>query len=432
VKVLLLAPHSYYVDRGTPIDVDIVLRALSGRGEQVDAVVYHDGQDRDYPGVTIHRIRPPRWVGPVRPGFSIKKVICDVYLLRTAWRLARRKRYDVVHAGEEAAFVALWLKRVAGIPYIYDMDSSIAQQIVEQLPVLKAVSPLLNGLEGVAVRNAVATAPVCNALADLARHHGAREVVTLHDISQLGNPRRERTGELRRGLGVDGTLVMYVGNLEAYQGIDLLLEAFAHAAPRDGRLQLVIAGGSDDDIARYTKRVAAMGLPGRVHLIGRWPADRLDELLAEADILTVPRIRGINTAMKVFPFLHSGRPVLVTDLPTHTQILTDRIVAFAPPEPAGFAAALLDLAADPERQVELGRAGRAFVEAGHTYDAHRKRVDRLYDHVAAQVGSALPAASQRGALVPIVGGGTPARSEETPRGGSDETAERTITMGADS
>jgi hypothetical protein len=89
--------------------------------------------------------------------------------------------------------------------------------------------------------------------------------------------------------------------------------------------------------------------------------------------------------MKVFPFLHSGKAVLVTDLPTHTQILSDRVAALAPADPAGFARVLVALARNAEWRSELGRAGRAFVEAGHTYDAHRVRMDRLYDFVTGDV-----------------------------------------------
>jgi glycosyltransferase involved in cell wall biosynthesis len=390
VRILLLAPHAYYVDRGTPIDVDLVLRALSGRGEEVDALVYHEGRDCDYRGVTLHRIRPPRWVRNVGPGFSIGKVVCDLYMLGAAWRLARRRRYDVVHAGEEAAFIALFLELTRGIPYVYDMDSSIAQQMVETFPLLRPFAPVLDWLEGLAVRRAVAAAPVCNALSDLARSHGAREVVTLHDISQLKAPGRPRSGELRRKLAIEGTVVMYVGNLEPYQGIDLLLDAFALAVKADPSLHLVVAGGSAPDVARYRAKSEELGLAGRAHLIGPWPAERLDELLAEADVLTVPRTRGINTPMKVFPFLHSGKPVVVTDLPTHTQILSGRVAALAPAEPQGFAEVLTKLAHDPDWQRELGIAGRAFVEEGHTYEAHRARVDRLYDYISSVIGGARP------------------------------------------
>jgi glycosyltransferase involved in cell wall biosynthesis len=108
---------------------------------------------------------------------------------------------------------------------------------------------------------------------------------------------------------------------------------------------------------------------------------RLGELLAQADILTAPRIKGLNTPMKIFPYLHSGRAVLVTDLPTHTQVLDATICELAPPEPAGFAAAIVRLAEDPERRRRLGEAGRRFVESNHVYTSHRRRVDELYDTV---------------------------------------------------
>ena len=47
---------------------------------------------------------------------------------------------------------------------------------------------------------------------------------------------------------------MYVGNLEHYQGIDLLLEGFRHTLDRVPEARLVIVGGRQDDIDRYTQR----------------------------------------------------------------------------------------------------------------------------------------------------------------------------------
>jgi glycosyltransferase involved in cell wall biosynthesis len=387
VKILALAPHPYHIDRGSPIDLDILLRALSNRGETVDAVVYHEGKDQEIPGVTLHRIRPPRWVRNIGPGFSPKKLVADVYLFALAWRLVRRNRYDVVHAGEEAAFIALFFKWLYRLPYVYDMDSSIAQQLVEKLTFLRPLAGLFDRCEAVAIRNAIAAAPVCNALADLARKRGARHVETLHDISQLKNPNRRPTGELRERLSAAGPILMYVGNFEPYQGIDLLLDAFAVARRRGSAAELVLAGGADADIANYAARAQTLGLDGAAHFLGRWPAERLDELLAEADVLVAPRITGINTPQKIFPYLHSGRPVLVTDLPTHSQILTPEVACLAPAEPEGFADAIIALVRDEPLRRRLGEAGRAFVEANHTFDAHQRRVDRLYDHIRDAVAS---------------------------------------------
>lgn len=382
MKVLMLAPHSFHIDRGTPIAVDLVLRALSERGAEVDLVTYHVGADRAYPNVRVHRIPPPWGIDYVPPGISVRKLICDVFLLRQAWRLARQTDYDVVHAGEEAVFIGLLLKKRYGIPYVYDMDSSIAQQTVEKLWLLRPFSRILDWCEGRAIRHSIATAPVCNALADLARDRGAPFVETLHDISQLQERDFEPGADLRNRLRISGQIIMYVGNLEPYQGIDLLLDSTALAARERDDFAVVVAGGEPKAIASYRRKAAALGIEGRTHFIGPWPVDRIGALISEADILAAPRIRGINTPMKVFPYLHSGKPVLATDLITHNQILDDSVALLAPPDAEGFSRALVRLVADAELRARLGAAGRAFVEKGHTYEAYRRRFNRLYDHVA--------------------------------------------------
>ncbi len=391
MKILVLAPHAFYIDRGTPIDVDILVRAMSERGDEIEVACYHEGVDRDYPGVTIHRIHPPRLLSDIRPGFSLRKLLADVYLAALAWKRVRLRRPDVIHAGEEAAFIAMALEWLYRIPFVYDMDSSIAQQMVEKMGFLRPIAGLLDWLEARAIRAAIATAPVCHALADLARDRGARHIETLHDISQLADPDRKPTGFLKRDLGIDGPILMYVGNLEKYQGVDLLLEAFAIARQRAAELDLVVAGGDDDDIAACRAKAVDLGIADRTHFLGRWPAAKLDELLVEADILTAPRIKGVNTPMKIFPYLHTGRPVLVTDLPTHSQILTPELAMLAPPEPQGFAGAIERLAGDAELRASLGAAGRAFVERNHVFDEHRLRVDRLYRHVEAALKGDAPA-----------------------------------------
>jgi glycosyltransferase involved in cell wall biosynthesis len=171
---------------------------------------------------------------------------------------------------------------------------------------------------------------------------------------------------------------MYVGNLEPYQGIDLLLEAFSRVRAKDSSIDLVIAGGSPRRVRQYQKKAHDLGISSKTHFIGAWPAARLGELLAEADILAAPRIRGINTPMKVFPYLHSGRPVVVTALRTHTQILDGSICELGSPDPEGFAEAILRLTHDSERAARIGAAAREFVERNHTFPAHQNRVQELY------------------------------------------------------
>jgi len=88
MRILLLAPEPFYQERGTPLAVDLVLRTLSARGEQVDALVYHEGEDVAYPGVTIQRIPQIPGLSRIGPGPSWKKLACDLVFFGCALRLA--------------------------------------------------------------------------------------------------------------------------------------------------------------------------------------------------------------------------------------------------------------------------------------------------------------------------------------------------------
>jgi Glycosyl transferase 4-like domain len=185
MRILLLAPEPFYEERGTPIAVALVLRVLSERGEEVDVLTYHEGRDLHFDHVTLHRIPGLPLRGGIPPGFSWRKVVCDAFLLVKAIRMAAAKRYDLVHAVEESVFIALVLKWLFRLPYLYDMDSSLAQQLVERFHVLRPLRWLLESCEALAIRRAKVVVPVCEALAGIARRSRPERVVVLPDVSLL-------------------------------------------------------------------------------------------------------------------------------------------------------------------------------------------------------------------------------------------------------
>src|SRR5262245_18123390 len=128
-----------------------MLQILSERHDQVDVVTYHEGWDVKHDHLTVYRIFNIPFVHNIRPGLSWKKLVCDVFMFFTAFRLASRNRYQIIHAVEESVFMAMILKWFFKIPYVYDMDSSLAQQLVEKHPSLSPFSRLFNFFEGLAV-----------------------------------------------------------------------------------------------------------------------------------------------------------------------------------------------------------------------------------------------------------------------------------------
>jgi glycosyltransferase involved in cell wall biosynthesis len=379
MNILFLAPQPFYEERGTPIAVDRVLRVLSAREEEVALVTYHQGSARSYPHVQHHRAPDVPFVRRVRPGFSWEKVICDLAMLPVVAGLTFRKRYTLVHAVEESVFMALMLKLVFRVPYIYDMDSSLSQQIGEKYPAARPLVRLLAAAEGFSIRHARAVVPVCESLAQHIASYRPRQVVILPDVSLLQPVQAGQVENLRKVLGITGTLILYVGNLETYQGIDLLLDSFALVASQSPDASLVIIGGEAADCMKYQERCHTLGVERRVFLIGPRPVEHLAGYLAQADILVSPRIKGTNTPMKVYSYLDSGKAVLATDLPTHTQVLTNQVAQLAAAGPASFAKALLMLVQDPALRERLGQAGRQLVRDAYSPAAFNQKLNHLYD-----------------------------------------------------
>jgi glycosyltransferase involved in cell wall biosynthesis len=389
MRVLLLAPQPFYQERGTPIAVHLLLQALSRQGHQVDALVYPEGADRTYPGVRL--FRAPRWLGVrgVGPGPSWKKLLADVPFAVAALWLARRRRYDLVHAIEESVFLARLLKRLSGVPYLYDMDSGMAEQLLGKYPALRPIAGLLRGLEASAARGAEVVVPVCDALAQTAQAYGARRITVLRDVSMLSAPANGRAPRpsFREAKGLTGPVVMYVGNLEWYQGIDLLLEGMARARRRVPSAQLVIIGGDPKRIARYQQRAHALGLDGGVRFLGPWPLSDLGYCLDAADVLVSPRRQGGNTPMKIYSYLDSGKPVLATNLPTHTQVLTDDVAVLAAPTGEAIGQGLVRLLEQPEAGRRLGVQAKALVARQYSYPVFEATLRGIYDALSARGGA---------------------------------------------
>jgi glycosyltransferase involved in cell wall biosynthesis len=204
-------------------------------------------------------------------------------------------------------------------------------------------------------------------------------VVVLHDVSLLEGSEGGRSEELREKISMPGLLVMYVGNLESYQGIDLLLDSFALVLQKTTPADLVIIGGVPKDIGTYQKKARDLAIEHKVHFLGPKPIEHLGGYLAQADIVVSPRLQGENTPMKLYSYLHSGKALLATNLPTHTQVLNSRVAMLADPAPEAFSEALVTLMCDQRLRSALGQAGQQLIEDCYSYTSFRAKIFGLFD-----------------------------------------------------
>jgi glycosyltransferase involved in cell wall biosynthesis len=375
MRILLLAPHPFFTQRGTPMAVRLVCEGLSRLGHTVDVLTYHEGENIDLPGITIHRIDRPRFVRCVPIGPSWQKIVCDIALARRLKQMLRANRYDLIHAVEESAFLAAR----SGLPFVFDMDSLMSRQLVEKSKLFWPASVVFKQLERHALRRCVGVLAVCESLACEARKYQSN-VHLLPDVALASNG----AGSLPETLTKTGGLrLMYVGNLQRYQGIDLMLEAFAVIAPAYPDSVLIIVGGNPDQIAAYRHKAARRNVLDQIQFVGQIPIDSLARTLSFSDILISPRIKGENTPMKLYSYLLSGRPVLATRLPTHLQVVTDEHALLVEPTVDAMAQGMRALIDSPELRERLGAAGRELASRHYDHDSFQQRLEAFYEKIAA-------------------------------------------------
>jgi glycosyltransferase involved in cell wall biosynthesis len=383
VKILIVAPQPFYQERGTPIATRLLAQTLCSFGHQVDLLAYHDGQDIEIPGMRIVRAGRPPGIKRIPIGISWQKLVCDVWLIARMLKLLRRNSYDVVHTVEEAIFPAVLLNAFYGCKLVYDMDSSLADQLTDKWRPLRPLRGLLKAIERTAVRKSDAVLAVCEDLAVKVRPWvGADRVFVLPDVPMGDSQPDVAVESLRDITGPNAALALYIGNLEGYQGIDLLLDGFAARTDTATDVQVVVIGGEPAHIDEYKRKAAALGIAARVHFLGPRPLANLGAYLRQADILVSPRILGQNTPMKVYSYMQAGKAILATDIRSHTQALDPECAALVAPQPAAFGAALTRLAADEELRRRLGAAARAKVEREFSLAVLQQRLHDAYSKLA--------------------------------------------------
>ncbi len=361
---------------------------MSRLGIRIDLLTYGHGDEVDIP--RTRTIRIPRFfrTRPVKVGPSFAKAFYDLWLFFWAIGLMMRNRYDFVQAHEESAFFAIFLARLFRARFVYDMHSSLPEQLSHfRYGRSRLLVALFRAMERVCLRWSDIVITISPALADYARsrmpdphRHFLIENSVVGEVRLKG---QEPGGDGSDLEWVEETLdrrdptVAYAGTLEPYQGIDLLLEAFTEIVSRWPNAMLVVIGGTRQQVERYRKLTSELGLDGNCVLIGSVGQSHVRKLLSKADVLVSPRRGGTNTPLKVYEQLSLGIPLVATRIVAHTQVLDESISVLVDPTPAGLAAGLERALSDPSASREIGRRARVTYEQRYGWDAYLGRMGEM-------------------------------------------------------
>ncbi len=363
MHILMIAPEPFFEPRGTPFSEYHRIRALTALGHTVDLVTYPFGRDVELPGLRIFRALRPPGIHRVGIGPSWTKVPLNTLLALTAFRRALSGRYDAVHSHEEGGGIGVVIAAILGVPHLYDMHSSLPQQVTNfGYRGLPGLARILGWLERLMIRRSTLVIVICADLADTVRGIDADvPTVLIENAPGSGDTPVEGSGrEIRQDLGLDEStpVVLYTGTFEHYQGLDLLYRAMAIVKVTHPHARLVMVGGSPAQVRQAEAEVRELGIEDVTIFTGQRPAETIPAYLDAATLLVSPRSSGTNTPLKIYQYLRSGRPIVATDLRTHTQVLSADTARLVAPTPDAMAAGIVEVIDNPDLAAAIGaRAG---------------------------------------------------------------------------
>ncbi|MGA7861988.1 MAG: glycosyltransferase family 4 protein [Thermoplasmata archaeon] len=167
------------------------------------------------------------------------------------------------------------------------------------------------------------------------------------------------------GLGPE-PMVLSMGYLAAYKGLEGLIDAFNLLGPRDPDLRLVIAGGpparNSANGAEYVQRLqgrVAPGLAPRVRFTGFVEEPQVADYFGAADLVVCSHVVPLASSGILALAQGYGVPVIAPAIPPFTHILSQPDALFPVDAPVAMAETIERFIHDPGALERLAQASEA-------------------------------------------------------------------------
>jgi glycosyltransferase involved in cell wall biosynthesis len=387
----MIAPTSFFADYGCHIRIWQEAKALQKLGHRVVITTYHNGDDM--PGIEILRSWDVPWIKRAMVGSSRHKIYLDAALSYRALRAALRLRPSIIHAHlHEGALIGAVLRRIARVPLVFDFQGSMTSEMIDHHFLSGKGSRLygpLRHLEHWINKQADALITSSNNAAQMLRQDFGFPTDRLYTVIDGINTDRFRPAEdtpawraerarLRADMGIPAgrKVVVYLGVLAPYQGINALMEAAQRLLPAMPDVHFLIMGYPGVD--SYGRLAESLGIAGHVSLPGRIMYKDTHAYLALGDVAVAPKMSETEGSGKIPQYMAMGLPVVTFDTPVSREYLRE-LGIYARFGSVEDLAAKLRLALEQrEWAQQLGRLGRARAVRELSSDRAGPEIEAIY------------------------------------------------------
>jgi 1,2-diacylglycerol 3-alpha-glucosyltransferase len=378
-RIAMVAASPFPYPQGSQVLVHQLAAALHRRGHSISLVTYHHGIGREPEGIDLRRIRALPGVGPAKAGPSWQKPMLDLLVTRELMDVVRRSDVDVVHAHNvDGLLAALAVRRSTGIPVVYHIHNAMGLELHTYFQ--SRAGRWLGGIVGRWVdahlpRRADCCLVLSPQAADYFTSRGAKRVKVVPpgiDFESGNSDRGQR-------LVGDGPFVLYSGNLDRYQDLDLLLHAFRLVVNGHSDVRLVLSTHAEP--GKLYAQVRALGLEQDVVFIVGDDFGTVRDLMAAANVAVCPRTSCLGFPIKLLNYMAAGKAIVASEGSACGLRHLESGWVVEDGDATGMATAILSLLDDPALAQRLGESARRTVRLDYTWDRAAATIEDAYRHV---------------------------------------------------
>jgi D-inositol-3-phosphate glycosyltransferase len=338
LNIAMLSVHSSPIGKlgtkdtgGMSVYIRELARELGSRGHRVD--IYTRLSDprckqRSVLYENVHLIHLRAGNGGNTQKLAIYRNLCEFFQELERFRTDQGLHYDLIHSHYWlSGRVGNWAKDRWDVPHILKFHTLGAVKNVaakrEQEPALRIVTE--KHLAKSCHRILAATE---SEKEQLMRYYGAPPetigVVPCGVNLEHFCPADKATARQRLGVGLDESVVLYVGRFAPLKGIERLLAAMTYVQDNQ-RVRLVIIGGDghhDPEFQKLQRLSQKWGIEAAVTFAGRIEQDNLPVYYSAADVLVVPS-HYESFGLVALESLACGTPVVTTKVGAMESIIRE-------------------------------------------------------------------------------------------------------------
>ena len=287
----------------------------------------------------------------------------------------RNNHFDIIHANSPKATIPVILARKKKfISYIHDLGTFETK--LTSIPVEKYLTKYVT-------KKAPYITTVSNYVKQQFKNFmpktNLNKIFNLYNgIDEKFKPCPKEAKELKEKLKLKGPVLLYVGRITPYKGVEDIIEAYKIIKKEIPDLNLIIGGKPDYSVEKPYKEWLQKHKD--VNFVGCIPDMEIPYYYTMADIFLTYSNASEGFGLTPAEAIACGTPVICSSLNVFREVLENNAVFVPPKNPVALSKEIKTLLNDKIKQDNIVKEGQIFIKR-YTWDAVGKRLEEIYKKI---------------------------------------------------